>query len=692
MKYLHSFNKSIVLPCLGFAASLMVSGTSLAAGLLSPADGSIPDLDIKSHQVSVIIEEGYATTRVEQVFSNPHAQDLEAIYSFPVPEKAAVAEFTVWIDGKPVTGEVLEKKQAREVYQTEKTAGRDAGLMEKDEYRTFNMKVSPVRAGQDTKIRFVYLQPAHVDTGMGRYVYPLEEGGGDEEKLSFWTANETVREKFSFNLQLKSSYPVDALRLPNHPQAAVTQAGSGLWNVDLTSSNTSSSEQGAELESGFATNNQAAFTLDKDLVVYWRHQAGLPGSVDLVTYKAEGSDKGTFMLTLTPGDDLKPITEGSDWIFVLDISGSMKGKYATLVDGVERALGKMRANDRFRIVLFNDQTRDLTPGYVNATPEMIKQYGAMLQQVAPGNGTNLYAGLNSGLATVDADRTSSIVLVTDGVANVGITKQKRFIDLLKQKDIRLFTFIMGNSANRPMLKAMTKASNGFAISVSNSDDIVGKILEASSKVTHESLHGVDLSINGVKTADLSPEKLSSLYRGQQLIVFGHYWGSGLADITLSGKISGEDKVYATQIEFPVSDTLNPELERLWAYASIEDMMADIHNFGDNADLKQAVTDLSTEYGLVTDYTSMVVVRDEVFESLGIKRQNKQRLEKESSAQQHRASQPVVNRRVDTQQPMFKSSRPSHSGSGSFDSVMFIYLLPLLLLVRLTAERKRKAVK
>jgi Ca-activated chloride channel family protein len=37
---------------------------------------------------------------------------------------------------------------------------------------------------------------------------------------------------------------------------------------------------------------------------------------------------------------------------VLDISGSMKAKYASLADGVLRALGKMRANDRFRVVLF----------------------------------------------------------------------------------------------------------------------------------------------------------------------------------------------------------------------------------------------------------------------------------------------------------------------------------------------------
>jgi len=48
------------------------------------------------------------------------------------------------------------------------------------------------------------------------------------------------------------------------------------------------------------------------------------------------------MMVVTPGEDLKPIQEGQDWVFVLDISGSMRNKYATLVDGVQRAMQKMR--------------------------------------------------------------------------------------------------------------------------------------------------------------------------------------------------------------------------------------------------------------------------------------------------------------------------------------------------------------
>ncbi|MGV6825363.1 MAG: VIT and vWA domain-containing protein [bacterium] len=656
---------------------LVLSQTVLAAGLMTPTDGSVPAMEIRDHQVSVVIEDGYAITTVEQVFHNPNPRDLEAFYSFPVPENGMVAEFTVWIDGKPVTGEVLEKQQARQVYEQEKQAGREAGIAEQDSYKTFDIRVQPVRAGQQTRTRLVYMQAAHVDTGIGRYVYPLQEGGTDEEKLAFWTANDQVTGRFSFDLQLRSAYPVAAVRVPAHPSALVQNVDASNWSVELGN--------GAVTAEGESQQNPSAqvVRLDQDIVVYWRHQAGLPGSVDLMTYKPDAKGRGTFMMVVTPGEDLQAIKGGRDWVFVLDISGSMQGKYQTLVDGVQKALGKLTADDRFRIVLFNNRSRELTPGYVNATASLINEYASKVAAIQPDQGTNLYAGLKEGLDAMDADRTSSIVLVTDGVANVGETQQRKFIDLVRKKDVRLFTFVMGNSANRPMLEAMTDASGGFAISISNSDDIAGQLLNAVSKVSHQALHGVKLKIDGVKTADLSPEAVGSLYRGQQLVLFGHYWGEGDAEVALTGKISGSPKSYATRFPFPGVANDNPEIERLWAYAKIADLQREMDNFGEKPDLKQAATDIALEYSLVTDYTSMVVLREEQYAQQGIERRNHKRLAIEQVAQQQRAAKGVTSRRVDSQQPMYQGSRASY-GAGA---VSPWFLLVLLFLAWLAARAR-----
>lgn len=652
---------------LGFAlaAALLASVHAQAAGLLRPSASGLPPLEIRDHEVDVVVEDGYAVVTIEQVFANPHNQDLEAIYSFPVPEKAAVSEFTYWIDGKPVVGEVLPKDKARTLYESEKSAGREAGLAEQDSYKTFDMSVWPVRAGQDVRIRLSYIQPAHVDTGVGRWVYPLEEGGVDEAKLAFWTANEAVTGRFSFDLALRSAYPIEALRLPAHPQAIVRQEADGTWRVHLDNG----APVAAVVEEGTGAVVQPASVtpntqLDQDIVVYWRHRQGLPGRVEMIAHKTPGAERGTFMVVVTPGDDLKFISEGSDWVFVLDKSGSMGGKWHTLLEGVAQGLRQLRPEDRFRILVFDDAALPLTGGFQPATPEAVRAALDKLRNLQPSNSTNLYAGLNMGLNGLDDDRTAAILLVTDGVANVGETRQRAFLDLVNKQDVRLFTFVMGNSANRPLLDAMTRESGGTAISISNSDDVVGAVLTATSKVSHEAMHDVVLEIDGVRTADLNPAKPGSLYRGQQLVLFGHYWGDGPADVALKAKISGQPVVYKTRFDFPTAVERNPEVERLWAFAAIETRMQELADFGADKDLEQAVVDLAVEYGLVTPYTSMVVLREEIFEQMGIARTNRDRVATEQQAQNDRAQQQVVDNRVDQSQPMFQSPQASYSGGGN----------------------------
>jgi Ca-activated chloride channel family protein len=654
--------------------TLLVAQGAFSAGLMTPQSGKLPELEIRQHHVDVTIEDGYAVTSVEQVFYNPNDAELEAIYSFPVPEKASVGEFTYWIDGKPVTAEVVEKKQAKAIYQEERSQGREAALTEQDSYRTFDTHVYPVKPRQDVRIRLVYIQPTHVDSGIGRYVYPLEEAGVDEQRLAFWRYNDVVTEAFSFDLKLRSSYPIDQMRLPQHPQATPSAGSPQEWTVSLHNAQSGDAQERAQAPTSIIQR------LDRDIVVYWRHQQGLPGSVDMVTHKTPGKDRGTFMLTLTPGDDLASISEGRDWVFVLDLSGSMRGKYQSLVEGVRKGLANLSERDRFKIVLFNDRAKVLTSGYLQATTGNAQQILDRLENTSPSGGTNLYAGLERGIKGLDSDRSSAIILVTDGVANVGTTEKKAFLELLERYDVRLFSFVMGNSANRPLLEGMTKVSNGFYINVSNSDDIVGQLLLATDKLTHEALHDIEVKIGGVKVKDLTPSRIGSLYRGRQLILFGHYWGDGVADVTVNGKVSGQAKTYSTRFDFPAQRTRNPEIERLWAYATIEDLQNRIDYLGEDAESSQAIVDLAEEYSLVTDYTSMVVVREEQFRYHGIERRNQARVAKEQAAREQRSATPVVDNRVDQKQPMYSEPRayPSsgRSGGGALGPWLLLLLIPL----------------
>jgi len=670
-----------------------------ASGLLT-AKGSGNELQIQDHVVNVTIEDGYAITSVENTFFNPSKSDLEAIYEFPVPKNGSVAEFTVWIDGKPIIGEVVEKERAKKLYETEKAAGRDAGLTEKKSFFRFESSVSPVRPQQTTKTRLVYMQPADVEGGIGRYVYPLKDGGTDQAKVDFWQSNSNVNGKFNFDLNLRSSFPVDAVRTPAHAHATIYNSDSNNWKVRIDStgstapqpvvsespiSDIDTDQRVSEFEAQPA---HAANALNQDLVVYWRLEQDLPGAIELVAHREPGDRRGTFMLTVTPGVDLQPITEGRDWVFVLDRSGSMSGKYQTLMDATSQALSNLQSDDRFRVLLFDDRVEELSSGWMASDEVSLSQISSALNNSSPRGSTNLYNGLKAAINMLDTDRTSSIVLITDGVANVGKTEKQDFIDLMSKQDVRLFTAIMGNGANRPMLEGMTRASKGFATSVSNSDDIMGVMLSALEKVKYQAMHDVSLKIKGLKTADLVSSKAATLYRGQQMVIFGHYYGDGQALAVLDAKISGESKQYKTKFSFPKKATNNPEVERLWAYAKIQQLKEKSAYLGvDLGDYSSAITSTAIEYGLVTDFTSMIVMSDEQFEANGIKRNNRERRQAEQTAQAKRAASPVTQRRVDQNKPAFAKNRPSYSGGGGGGAINPLALLIMLPLVAAWLRRR-----
>lgn len=666
-----------------------------AAGLLIPIGSQAKTLKIRSQEVKVQIDSGFVHTQVEQVFHNSSNRDLEAIYQFPVPKKASISEFTAWIQGKPVTAEVLEKGKARKIYQTEKDQGRTTGLAEKEGYKRFEIRVSPVLAGQDIKIRFAYFQTAKIDSNVGRYLYPLEEGGTDEKIASFWNRESEIQEFFHFTLNLRSSYPVDALRMPGFSDAKIQKISAKEWQVEITRQNGQSKmpKLGNDDFNSIATpeinkkQQQDKMNLDQDMLVYWRLEPNLPGSIDLISYKKANDNMGTFMMTITPAMDLKPIPKGRDWIFVLDISGSMQNKYQTLSKGVQRAFTQMKPEDRFRIITFNNHAQEITSGWQSVTPQNIQHATTQLKQLNPHNGTNLYAGLSKALKVIDRQQTSGIILVTDGVANVGITEQSDFLALLKKMDIRLFTFIMGNSANEPLLDGLTKASHGFAINISNADDIIGKLLEATSKLSHQALRDVQFKITGVKTQDISPQYIKTLYRGEQLIILGRYFDGGNANIQLTGKIGQQQQQYSTHFQFPKQDLSYPELERLWAYASILEKQQRIDFFGEQQDDKQAIIQLGLKYGLVTNYTSMILLEEDAYAEYGITRHNQQRLQRERQAQQQRISQPIAPHRVDQSKPAFSSRHTPSFGGGAIDMGWILVLMPLLLSLLRTFVRK-----
>jgi Ca-activated chloride channel homolog len=633
---------------LGLSVVLSHAGVAEAAGTLSPVSASATAMEIREHHVSVVVDNGFSRTEVSQTFYNPNSSAEDAVYEFPVPKDAALSEMTIVNGDKTLRGEVVAADQAQTIYDQQRASGAEAGLATQNGYQTFRFQLAQVPAGTEAKMTFVYYEPSVIDTSVGRYLYPLQNGGtSDAAAQAFWTGTRQVTGAFTFDLDLKSAVPIDAVRLPNDSGATIQKIDDGHYTVHSESTGT---------------------TLDADVVCYYRLVDG-PGRVEVVPYRAAGAETGTFMMVLTPGIDLAPITKGRDFVYVLDVSGSMDTKLATLVSAVGQALGKLKPEDRFRVVAFDDHAWDVTGSLQNATTENVATAVASVQALAVGGGTNLYAALEEGLTGADADRPTGIVLVTDGVQNVGIIEPTKFDQLVRGSDARIFGLLMGNSANWPLVSLLADVSGGFYAPVSNQDDILGQILLVDGKLSHESLHDAKMSISGVNVHDTTDFAFGRAYYGEQLVVFGKYDAAGAASVTLDGRLAGQKRTYTTAFDFPAKAEENPELERLWALQTIHGIQRKaMLGLMTATDASAAIRKLGVDYQLVTDETSMLVVADSVFSANGIDRNNLARTGTEHAAQLEKSGAPATSYQVGQGAPTLSGAAPSlGGGSGSSGS-------------------------
>src|SRR5262245_61880858 len=138
----------------GLLVLLALAGTARAHGILIPTEKKLPPLAMLNHQVNITIEDQVATTKVEQTFRNHTDRPLEATYVFPVPRGASVDRkgFTMWVDGKPVSGELVEADKARQIYTDIVRRTQDPGLLEYMGNNLFRLKVFPVPAKGDQKV------------------------------------------------------------------------------------------------------------------------------------------------------------------------------------------------------------------------------------------------------------------------------------------------------------------------------------------------------------------------------------------------------------------------------------------------------------------------------------------------------------------------------------------------------------
>lgn len=540
-------------------------------------------MEVRSMKVDVKIKETAATTTLEQVFYNPTANQMQGFYYFPMPKNASIDKFSMFINGVETQGEVLDAAKARQIYEDIVRRSLDPALLEYYNQSLFRVKIFPIQPRSEQKVRLTYTETLKKESGTIEYIFPF----GSAEN----TATKQIPE-FSFKVNLETNAKLKNIYSPTH-------------EAEIIRKNDTEAVVGFE---GNALKNAANFKL------YFNTDDAKIG-LSMLTYN-DASEDGFFMLNLSPGiADAEEIV-AKDITFVVDVSGSMAGeKMEQAKKALIFCIANLNDNDRFNIVRFSTEAGALYDELKIANKENISQANAYIEKLRPIGGTNIDEALNLALTTkTDDNRPYFVIFLTDGKPTIGETNEEQLLKKVKEnnpKNTRIFTFGIGTNLNTTLLDKITEMTKAYRTYVLPNEDIEVKVSDFYTKVASPILTDIVVTFDkSFDVSELQPKALPDIFKGSSLNLLGRYAGSGEGKITVKGKVNGKEKTYTYDVNFPKKNKENDFVASLWAASTVGYLLDQIRLNGENKEVVEEIVRLSKKYGIITPYTSYLILEDE----------------------------------------------------------------------------------
>lgn len=433
----------------------------------------VGELGLKSHDVSVEIQDGIAKTTVEENFENHTDRRLEGTFHFPLPSDASISRLALEVNGKIEEGTCLERERAREVFEGIVRRMQDPALLEWQPGGFFKCRVFPIEPRSTKRVIVAYTQALPCFQGKMTYVYPL---ASDKTRTH---APEEVR----IGVQARFSGALAKIESPSHH-----------LEVQRKSAN--------EAAMSFRA---AHYRPNNDFVVSMEPE---PEEVRVVSHKTDGED-GYFACFATPqgGGERKP----SSYAFVLDVSASTSAPRLEVAKRLVRAMMERRIEgDRFEILAHHiDVERS---GEVD-----LRAANTFMDRLQPIGGSDVLKAL---LAAGDAE----IVYIGKGAPTAGETETAKILEAVKGRRIR--TVAVGSDANGALLERL-----GGMMRVNPNDDLAKRVAEIAATLGAPVLS--DVKIDG-GDAVYDVVGVRDLFYGERLVVSGRYRGPG-AKLTITGR-------------------------------------------------------------------------------------------------------------------------------------------------------------
>jgi len=539
-------------------------------------------LEVKSLKVETYIQAGVVRTQIEQIFYNPSSINLQGFFLFPVPKGSVLREFTMDINGKQTQAELLDANQARAIYEDIVRKTLDPALLEYAECDLFKIRIFPIEALKEKKISITYSQILNYDNGMIEYTFPLNTKKYSAKPIP----------NFSMLIKIEGRKSIKTIYSPTH-------------ELDIKRIDDNHALASLEMKETKA---------DMDLSLLIGESEQYIGA-SVLTHKLTGDD-GFFLMAISPGFAKKEkSTTPKDVTFVLDVSGSMADKS---MDQAKKALNfcisNLNANDNFQLIKFSTLAEKLFEKRMPVNAANTKTAQDFVANLKAIGGTNMEDALKLALSEAPTTgRSHVIIFITDGKPTIGETKETELlkkIQAINNSNVRIFTFGIGYDINTKLLDEMTELTSAYRSYITPEEDIELKISAFFEKVNSPVLTNIELTFGTATNAhEIFPNKLPDLFRGSELIITGRYRNPIKDKITVSGLVDGKKESYTFDIEF--GDKAGDEfVSILWASNYIGYLLDQIRLKGENRELIETITTLAKKYGIITPYTSYLILEDE----------------------------------------------------------------------------------
>jgi len=552
---------------------------------------------------------------VTQQFQNPFNEKIEAVYTFPLPQSAAVDDMTMIVGDRTVRGKILPREEALKVYETAKEAGQVASLLDQERPNIFTQSVANILPGEQVKITISYVETLSYVNGAYEFVFPMVvgpryiPGAAKPESQGNGFAPDTTRVP-------------DASRITPKPAPAGVRSGHDV-SLEVT------------LDAGLVIDNIDSKTHPTDIqrpdahsaLLRLKNEETIPNRDFILRYDVEGqaiqdallthrSDKGGFFtLILQPPERVtsQNVTP-KELVFVLDTSGSMSGfPIEKAKETMKLALDSLYPSDTFNLITFAGDTRILFPEPVPATPANLAKAQEFLSGRAGSGGTEMMKAIKASLEPSDEQSHVRIVcFMTDGYVG---NDMEIISEVQKHPNARVFAFGIGSSVNRFLLDKMAEAGRGEVEYVGLKDDGSAAARRFHERIRNPLLTDIAIEWNNLPVADVYPQRIPDLFSAKPLVIKGRYTAAGRGSIRLKGKMAGVDFVRDIPVDFPETMASHDVLAPLWARARIDDLMKQDFNGAQSGtmkpELKNTITQLGIEYRLMTQFTSFVAVEERV---------------------------------------------------------------------------------